>query len=350
MEKFQKSGGGTLKLKKGTYIISNTVPIPSNVNLILEKGVIIKKGSKTGTSKFKASTSIFQLVAPSKLQKKAVYGKYNGMVNVNIIGEGNCIIDMRFKKDNVGIICCHNKNINIQGITFKNLYSGHFIELDATDKMTITNCKFLGSKASKGLNKEAINIDTPDKITKGFNNKWSKKDKTPNNNILIENNVFKQLDRAIGTHKYSQNKYNGKYVVNKGQIYHTQIVVKNNDISNMRSDAIRVINWKDSEIINNNIYDLPKNSKNYRGVLATGVNITIKYNKFSNMMRPVQFFPSKNPGAGSLYSITYNDLNSQNENDLQYNLCWNLDESFTRISNIYNYFMYAQQIPMFITR
>ena len=348
MMKFEKSGGGTLKLKKGTYTITNTIPVPSNVNIMLDDGVIIKKGLKTGTSKFGASTSIFQLIPPSKLQKKSAYGKYDGVSNVNIIGKGTSTIDLMHIKDHLAIVCGHNRNVNIQGITFKNLNGGHFLEIAATNKMTITNCKFLGSKPSAGLNKEAINIDTPDINTKGFNNIWSKQDKTPNNNILIENNVFKDVDRAIGTHKYSQNKHNGKYVEHKGQIYHTQIVIRNNDISKTRSDPIRLLNWKDSKIINNNIYNIPRNSKDYRGVLATGVNITIKYNRFSNMNRPVQFFPVKNPGAGSIYTVTYNNLNKQNENDLRYNLCSNVAEPFTRISNVYNYFMYAKQIHMFV--
>ena len=347
MERFEKTGGGTLILKKGTYTISNTVPIPSNVNLILENGVTIKKGLKTGTSKFKASNSIFQLVPPSKLQKKAVYGKYNGVSNVNIVGRGTSTIDLVNLKDGVAIMCGHNRNINIQGITFRNMNAGHYIEVDATNKMTISNCKFIGSKASKNINKEAVNLDTPDLNTRGFDCIWSKQDKTPNHNIRIENNVFRQLDRAIGTHKYSQDKHKGNYVVNQGQRYHTQIVIRNNEISNTRSDAIRVLNWKDSQIINNVISNVPRNHMNYRGVLAVGENITVKYNIFNNMNRPTQFFPAKNTGPGSQYSVSYLNLNRQNENDLRYNLCSNVGESFTRISTVFNRFEFAKQIPMF---
>lgn len=346
MIKFEKAGGGTLVLKKGTYTISNTVAIPSNVNIILKNGVVLKKGTKTGTSKFPAALSMFQLVPPSKIKNKAVYGKYNGVSNVDIIGTGTSTIDLGYYKGGIGVVCGHNKNVNIQGITFKNLNSGHFIEVAATNKATITKCKFSGSKASTGLNKEAINLDTPDKNTKGFNNDWSKKDRTPNNNILIENNVFKDLDRAIGTHKYSQDKTNGKYIVNKGQRYHTKIVVKNNAISNTRSDSIHPLNWKDSKIINNDMSNIPKNSV-YRGILGKGVvNLTIKYNKFSNMPRPVQIMPIKNIKEGSMYSVTYNFLNTQNENDLKYNLCSNLNEYFSRINNVFNNFWSVKQIPM----
>ena len=44
---------------------------------------------------------------------------------------------------------CHNKNINIDGITFKNMKYGHFIEMDASNNVVVNNCTFTGYKASK---------------------------------------------------------------------------------------------------------------------------------------------------------------------------------------------------------
>lgn len=340
---FEKNRGGTLVLKKGTYTISNTVPIPSNVNLILEDGVVINKGTKTGTRKFKASSTIFQLVHPSKLKKSRAYSKYNGVRNVKIIGKGTSTINLRYLKNNIAIVCGHNQNILLQGITFKNLNSGHFIELDATNGMKISNCKFISSKPSSMLTAEAINLDTPDKNTKGFNNVWSSYDKTPNNAITIENNVFNGLDRAIGTHKYSQRTTNGRYVTNKGQVYHMRIIIRNNIITNTRSDSIRVMNWKNSEITNNYISYVTRNSKQYRAILASGaINLKIKFNYFKNMNRPIQILSSKNSGYGSIYSVTYNSLTSYNYQDMKYNLCFNVGENFARISNKYQ--DYSNQI------
>jgi hypothetical protein len=347
MKKFEKSGGGTLILKKGTYTISNTVPIPSNVNLILENGVVINKGTHTGTTKFQSSSTIFQLVQPSKLKTNCAYSKYDGVKNVNIIGRGTSIINLEYLLNDIAIVCGHNQNIQIQGITFKNMNSGHFIELDATNGMNISNCKFLGSKASSKLDKEAINLDTPDINTKGFNNIWSSHDKTPNNNIIIENNIFDTLDRAIGTHKYSQHETNGKYVSGKGQVYHTNIIIRNNFISNMRSDAIRVLNWKNSQIINNNITNITKNSKNYRAILVSGgINLKIKYNYFENIIRPIQIMAFKNTGVGSMYSITYNSLTQTNFSDIKFNLCYKLTETFVRYSNTYPNFTNEIKIPL----
>ena len=345
MQKLEKYGGGTLILKKGTYTISNSVPIPSNVNLILEDGVVINKGTQTGTKKFKASISMFQLAQPSKYKKSGAYSKYNGVHNVNIIGNGTAVINLRYIKGNIAIVCGHNRNIRIQGITFKNLNSGHFIELDATNGMKISNCKFTSSKASAKLNAEAINLDTPDRNTKGFNAIWTSYDKTPNYNIVIENNVFTGLDRAIGTHKYSQIKTNGKYVVNKGQIYHTKIIIRNNKITSTRCDAIRILNWKDSQIINNYIADVRKNSNNYRAVCASGaVNLTVKYNYFNNMNRPIEILPAKNTGTGWMYSITYNKIIPTNIADIKHNFCVSVVDNFARITYKYKDYSNTRKI------
>ena len=74
----------------------------------------------------------------------------------------------------IGIVMGHNKNVKIDNITFKNMRLGHMIEMDACKNIKITNCTFCGFKPSGYYNKEAINLDTPDKKRDGFNSKWSK--------------------------------------------------------------------------------------------------------------------------------------------------------------------------------
>lgn len=226
MEKFETNGEGTLILQKGTYIIDMQIYIPSNVNIILEDGAIIKKVEYEGSEDLDDSNHLFELIEPSNAKTSGAYEEYNGVHNVNIIGRGESIIDLGYIESEIAIARAHNKNINIQGIIFKNLNSGHFIELDASNNVTITKSSFLDSKSSPKLNKEAINIDTPDKSIKGFGCIWSSFDKTPNKNVLIKNNTFNNLDRAIGTHKYSQGTYNSQYIENKSQQYHENIVLK----------------------------------------------------------------------------------------------------------------------------
>lgn len=325
LEKLEKMGGGTLVLKKGTYTITNTLYVPSNVTILMKNGVNIVKGKKTGTSKMLAAKSIFQLIKPSKATKSGVYGKYNGEKNISFIGEGNVTIDMDYEQDGISIIMGHNRNIKVENINFKNMYSGHFIELDASQNVVIRENSFIGSRASVKSNKEAINIDTPDKTTAGWSQNWSKYDKTPNKQVTIENNIFKTLDRAIGTHKYSSGKY------------HEQVVIRNNVINQTRLDAIRVMNWKNSIIENNTIKNVARRSAGIRGILASGaINPIFQNNTFENVGRTIQFIAWKNDGPGDQYAITYNELTEANKQVLVTNKAINTVETIIRINKQYN--------------
>lgn len=301
LEQFEKAGGGTLILSKGTYTIPKTLYVPSNVTIRLKNGAKILKGTKTGTKKIGPNKTLFQLVKPSKSLKSGVRGKYDGEKNITFIGEGTAIIDLNFEADTIAIVAGHNRNIKIQNIHFLNLKQGHFIEMDATDTAVIAYNEFINSRASTNQNKEAINLDTPDKITKGWDHLWSKYDKTPNRNIKILNNLFKNLDRAIGTHKYSEGKY------------HENVVIQKNIIDTMRQDPIRVMNWKNTMIENNTIKNVVNGSGTYRGIFASGViNPTFRNNYFENVARPIGIMPWKNIGTGSVYKITYNTISNAN--------------------------------------
>src|SRR5690554_3012459 len=56
LEQLEKDGGGTLTLKKGKYIITNTLYVPSNVTINLQDGVRIVKGNNTGSKKLAPSS------------------------------------------------------------------------------------------------------------------------------------------------------------------------------------------------------------------------------------------------------------------------------------------------------
>src|SRR5690554_316083 len=110
LEQLEKDGGGTLTLKKGKYVITNTLYVPSNVKIVLENGVKIVKGNNTGTKKLTPSSSIFQLIAPSKASKGSVASGYKGETNISIIGKGTATIDLNHVKNAVGIVLGHNSN------------------------------------------------------------------------------------------------------------------------------------------------------------------------------------------------------------------------------------------------
>ena len=328
MKQLESDGGGTLVFKKGTYTITNTIYVPSNVEIIFKDGVVIKKGNDTGTTAMTASKSIFTLCDPSKSNTKGAYCKYNGVENVSFIGEGNVVIDLNYVKDVIGIIMGHNQNVTIQGITFQNMQSGHFIEMDASKNITIDKCTFKNHKDSTNNNKEAINLDTPDKKTEGFHAIWSSYDKTPNYNITIKNSTFKDLERAIGTHKYS------------GDKYHTKIEILNNEITNCDIDAIRVMNWKDITIQKNGFTNVANQKAGYRAILISGSSeMNISDNHFKDTSRSIQLMPWKNSGPGEEYEITYNKVTDEECTLMLQNTLENVQEKFIRINNTYGEFV-----------
>ncbi|MCR4721235.1 MAG: right-handed parallel beta-helix repeat-containing protein [Lachnospiraceae bacterium] len=325
MEKLEESGGGTLILKKGTYTLSNTVYVPSNVTIIFNKKVTIKKSMDSGTKLFPASNSFFQLCSPSNSEKTDVYKGYGGVHDVAFIGKGKVTFDQASKQDVISIMMCHNSNITVSGINFKNMYSGHFLEIDASKNVLIENCSFSGHKDSPNNNKEAINLDTPDKATGGFHADWSSYDKTPNDLVTIRDCTFKNLERAIGTHKYSQNKL------------HVNISITDCDITGCDKDAIRVMNWKDFTIKNNTIDTVTDGTDRiYRAILVSGgYGMDISCNTLKNVARPVQIMAWKNSDAGSEYDTIYNEVTDEEAELMKTNTLINGQEYFIRWNKVY---------------
>lgn len=313
LEKLERQNGGTLILEKGTYIITNTLYVPSNVTILFNDGVTIKKGNSTKTSDMPASSSIFQFISPANSKKTGVYGKYNGDSNISFIGKGTVVFDMNYYKDGIAIIMGHNQNITIDNITFKNMYSGHFIEMDASKNISITNCTFKNYKASANGNKEAINLDTPDKTTNGWSQKWSKYDCTPNIDVTIESCTFTNLERAVGTHRYSIKKY------------HTNVKLLNNTVKNVRS-AFFGLNWKTPTIKGNTITNATEkgstvNTGDGYGIFLAGtINPSITDNFFSNcptgaiLLRPSYYTSHDDPKDAILSTISTTKIKAMANN------------------------------------
>src|SRR5699024_10509477 len=108
----------------------------------LKNGVKIVKGTNSGTKQFSASKSIFQFIRPSLSKNEGVFGGYNGEKNISIIGEGSASIDLKYDYDSLALIIGHNQNIRVENIHFKNMHSGHFIDIDATKNAIIRNNTF----------------------------------------------------------------------------------------------------------------------------------------------------------------------------------------------------------------
>lgn len=323
LEHFEKKKGGTLIFKKGTYTISNALYVPSNVTLQFEHGVKIVKGTKTGTKAFKPSTSVFQLIRPSKAYSKGVYGKYQGEKNIKFVGKGTVTFDMKNYERGIAIIMGHNQNVTVDRIQFRNMYNAHFIEMDASKNVTIKNASFKNAKDNSSSIKEAINLDTPDRTTNGWSQEWSKFDAYPNSDILIEKNEFSNMPRAIGTHKYSYKKL------------HNRVVIRSNLFYNLRKDPIRAMNWSNALIEKNTFKMSKKHAEtfNVNGIIANGtVNAMIRYNTFDYLRAAVTFSPHVNNGAGTNKWI-YCEVTEPNKKGLLTNKLQNMESEVIYIKH-----------------
>jgi len=137
------------------------------------------------------------------------------------------------------------------------------------------------------------------------------------------------LERAIGTHKYSDGKY------------HENIQILDNKIENTTSDAIRIINWLNPVIKGNEIKSINGGNSADCAILASGVtHPIISENTFIEVGKPIQIKPWKNTGSGSNYAITYNVINKQDIALMQRNYLVRVGENFIRVNNTYNEFKY----------
>lgn len=282
MEQLEYCGGGTLTLKKGTYYISNAVCIPSNVKIVFEDGVVIKKTKAIYQTELDNHKVIFIFVPPSKEKKKESVSGYGGTHDVTMTGIGNVVIDCNNKLPGRGMDMGHCRNIVIENLTFHNQYGSHYIELNSSQNVIVRNCNFWKFRDYKGdTYKEAINIDGTDYAVNGFNHVWSKHDKTVCKNIEITNCKFTDLGTAIGSHTY---------VANQGQqCYHTNIRITNNVFFGSTNCAIRALNWKNVLIADNSFRDIgiQNGAKNFSIFMGGVIDATVTRNAFANVYVPV---------------------------------------------------------------
>ncbi len=308
-----KKGGGTLTIKKGTYNLTNAIPVPSNVTIVLKDGVVMNKTNKTGTSRLKAGHILFECVSSNRLKKKNSIGGYQGEKNIRIIGEGKVVINLSKCNKSTAIRVPHCTNVSIENISFKNLRDGHFIEITASQNVTVNNCTFSDNKSGERC---AINLDTPDKTTNGFNGKYSKFDKTPDLNVTIQNCGFYNLHRGIDTHRYSPDKY------------HTNIQILNCTFKNSMQSPIMMENWKNA-VIKGNVIDGVQNwaenniQKERFGIFMKGgvIDPIISDNTFNNVYMPFYAKGHKEP-AGDIaahYPATLNSFSTASIESMKQN-------------------------------
>lgn len=216
----------------GTYYITKTLNIDSNVYLKCHKKAKIVKKSK----------KVLYMLRSKKHGKKS----YNNVKNITVSGGSWDAKFLKYNKKTGGSLFffAHAEGIQIQNLTLKNNYGTHLIEFGGVKNALVSGCRLYGFKASStGSDKEAIQLDVchnyeilPD---------GKPYDDTPCSDITIENNEIYNYPRAIGSHSLVKD------------IYPDKIRITGNKIHDISENAIYAYNYTNLTVSGNtfkNVY------------------------------------------------------------------------------------------------
>ncbi|MCI8483824.1 MAG: right-handed parallel beta-helix repeat-containing protein [Lachnospiraceae bacterium] len=237
-EKVEITLKGTISINGGLVVYSNTT--------IDARGAVIKETSSNGS-----------LIASATARNYAgtFYKKgYKNTENITIKGgkwDGN-------KRAGQVVRFVHSTNVVLDGLTIVNCTNkGHLLSLEGVDTAVVKNCVLKGHRDMKDV-KEAIHLDivhnqvtTPDLERKEY-------DDLPNRNITITKNKITDAPNAIGSHGAV-----------KG-VYHQNIVISNNTISNIRAIPIKIYNYKNVTLTKNKISNSNGGIKVYTHTQSSG--------------------------------------------------------------------------------
>lgn len=137
----------------------------------------------------------------------------------------------------------HSNNITFKNVTFRNVVDSHHVELAACSNVLFQNCTFKDFYSLKNItnsgNNEALQFDILHN-SKHFP-KYPTFDDTPCKNITVTGCTFDNLQRGLGTHSAVAGSY------------FTNMKFTNNTFRNIRGYAIKVTNYINSDISDNNI-------------------------------------------------------------------------------------------------
>lgn len=219
----------TVEVEPGEYELSDMLKIFSNTQLKLKK-VTLKRTEDSGTNMIRIGNS------DSPDSGATGYGAYK-----NIIIQGGTFDGGGTK--NTILKAAHATNFTIRSTDFRNVNNGHIMEIAGIDGFAVKGCTFKNQHMdSEKIGYEAIQLD----ILKEGHIYGCRSEALPMNNVRIENCLFDDCPRGIGTHTAIYNKpFNG-------------ILIKSNKFTNLGSAAIQGMNWKNVNIVGNSIENTPR--------------------------------------------------------------------------------------------
>jgi len=179
------SGSVTVHVPKGTYLFdAGNITLHSNITFKFDKGAVFRI---TGGNRV-------NFVYPSP------EAGYSGGIS-NVTWQGATFQgDNTAKGQSVFTQSVHHAtNINFDKCVFDNAESptGHYIDLDGSHAINITNSVFTGFNGSQDF-KEAIQIDYSNKKAMSYKNKGDQYDNLPTYDVTVDNNQFLPVSKKSG--------------------------------------------------------------------------------------------------------------------------------------------------------
>lgn len=271
-------GSVHLYFPKGVYSMSGYLRLYKNTTIRMHPEAVIKR---LGTG--------YKVFINGQLGNKSYANGYNGEGNIHFSGG---TIDLNSQDAPVGVDknisafdLGHGKNISFTNLTVKNGQNGHYFQISSSANVRFKNCTFKDvyhNSSTNDMNYEVIQIEVATK--KSFPT-FGGYDRTISRNIVIDNCIFENVIRAIGTHSdgtygtgaviYSKNVriQNSKFIYSIDNMLNftafDNLVMKNNRIEYAGGYGIYAFRVKNSMITDNIIINTQK-----KGILTRNSTIT----------------------------------------------------------------------------
>lgn len=269
----------TIQIPKGEYHIRRSLKIYEGTTLLLDDETVLKRIGKDALLK-------------NGRKLKRYYG-YNGNSHFHIAGGTFDMNGYEYPYNNTAMSIGHAQDIQIVGVTFKDIVGGHAIDACGINGLYMSQCQFLGFNDDNGERSfsEAIQIDLQ---VKGAFPKFGATDGTVTKNVIIEHCYFgasttptmKAWNRAIGSHASRFNQF------------YQNIHIRYNTFDGLNQYALTPLKAKDTYIHDNQFINCVggirflavkdgKNAQDLSGRLCNtqaGENLNIYRNTFIGPM------------------------------------------------------------------
>jgi hypothetical protein len=238
------AAGYTIYMSAGIYRITDYLRVRANTRIIMDPNCIIKPDPSL-------IDHAFFVFLNGEYANDTYATGYDGDGNIEIIGG---VIDgalcVAAERSINPIAFSHGRRIRIGGITIKNNWESHPIEINACEDVIVTRCHFEDHKtdpAAPSGTHEFVNIDgayeTPggDRGFYGFGSY----DNTPCKDVRVFNNTGKNGIAGVGSHALNSN--DGGTTIG----YHENINVFDNSFANLSAVGIRAQGWRKGRVERN---------------------------------------------------------------------------------------------------